>query len=106
MIMDHFRDKWEPLIPTTPSPLPFAPHTIPSSPFQPQPHPLPEPKINPIPAPTEPRITPEEIAEFRRLLDRAREYDRKNNEPDCELEEKKAAIKTIAKALGVDIDFL
>lgn len=50
-------------------------------------------------------ITPEEIAEFRRLLKRAREYDRRNNEPDCELEEKKARLRDLAKELGVTITF-
>lgn len=76
MIMDHYRDKWAPMVPQQP----FV-----------------------WPVPYTPPITPEEIAEFRRLLDRAREYDRRNNEPDCELEEKKEAIRKIAKALGIEI---
>lgn len=51
-------------------------------------------------------ISPEEIAEFRKLLERAREYDRKMNQPECELAEKKAALKQIAAALGIDISFV
>jgi hypothetical protein len=58
------------------------------------------------PAPPTPAISPEEVAEFRRLLDRAREYDARNNEPDCEMADKKAAIKRIADQLGVEIDFI
>lgn len=51
-------------------------------------------------------ITQEEIAEFRRLLDRAREYDRRNNEPDCEMESKKQTLLDMAKQLGIEISFL
>lgn len=50
--------------------------------------------------------TEDEIAEFRLLLERAREYDRKHNEPDCELQEKKDRLKTMAKELGVEIEFV
>lgn len=77
MIFDHYHDKWFPLVPLVPQ------------------YPLPQPAV-----------TPEEVAEFRRLLDRAREYDRRNNEPDCELLEKKRKLKELADVLGVAIDFL
>ena len=50
--------------------------------------------------------TRDEIEEFRKLLERAREYDRRNGEPDCELDEKRQAILAIAKQLGVEISFL
>ena len=55
---------------------------------------------------TPPAITQQEVDEFRRLLERAREYDKKNNEPDCELEEKRQKLLTLAKELGVDISFV
>jgi hypothetical protein len=51
-------------------------------------------------------VTQEEVDEFRRLLERAREYDRKHDEPDCELDEKRRALKTLAKELGADIAFI
>lgn len=86
MIMDHYHDRWYPQI----QPKPFDPITI----------------VNPIPVNPIPAISSEEIAEFRRLLERAREYDRKNNEPNCELAEKKEKILKLAKELGVEIDFL
>ena len=84
MIMDHQHDIWKDRYFTIP--------TVPGFPFQ--------------PAPMPPLPTAQEIEEFRRLLDRAREYDRKNNEPDCELEEKRQKLKKMAKELGVDISFV
>lgn len=40
------------------------------------------------------------------LVKRAAEYDKKNNEPNCELEEKKETIRRLAKQFGVKIRFL
>lgn len=88
MIIDHFNDKWyerwnkniEPVIVPTPV-----------TPFIPEP---------------QPQITQEELKEFKQLLERARKYDQENNQPDCELEEKKTLIKDLAKKLGVEINFL
>lgn len=69
--------------------------------------PLPySPKTQPVYIPTVPLPTQEEVDEFRRLLERAREYDRKNNEPDCEMEEKRQKLLKIAEELGVKIDFV
>lgn len=92
MVMDHYRDEWwhrlnpPPLIPSAPpwTPSPYTP-TVPL-----------------VPRP----VTQEEVDEFRRLLERAREYDRRNNEPDCELDEKRQALKVIAEQMGVDISFV
>jgi hypothetical protein len=92
MIMDHYRDRWYPLTPVPmPQPVPFSPGTG----WQPM------PTIQIAPA-----ISAEEVAEFRRLLDRAREYDKRHNEPDCELDEKREMLKKMAAALGVDISFV
>jgi hypothetical protein len=64
-------------------------------------------KLYPTPEPAgPPAITPAEIEEFRKLLERAREYDRRMNQPDCELDEKRLALKQLARALGVEIVFL
>lgn len=89
MIMDHYQDKWTPAIPFIPNSLPYSP----SLPYIP-------------PTIAIPYITKEEIEEFRKLLERAREYDKKNNEPDCELQEKKDALKALAEKLGIKIDFI
>jgi hypothetical protein len=61
--------------------------------------PLPPPPVVPLP-------TPLEVEEFRRLLERAREYDRRNGEPDCEMDEKRRKLKSLAEQLGVEIDFV
>jgi protein tyrosine phosphatase (PTP) superfamily phosphohydrolase (DUF442 family) len=53
-----------------------------------------------------PQITQAEIAEFRRLLDKARKEDIANNNPDCETESKKKKILELAEQLGIKIDFL
>ena len=78
MVMDHYRDKWSPL--TQPS--------------------------YPTITNREPAITDAEIREFRELLNRAREYDKRNNEPECEMESKKEAVRNLAKILGVDVSFI
>lgn len=78
MVMDHYQEKWEPRLYQTTL-------TVGS---------------------TWPAITPEEVAEFRTLLERAREYDRSTGQPDCELDTKRQAVKSIAKQLGVEIAFL
>jgi len=46
------------------------------------------------------------IRELEELIQKAREYDKKNNQPDCELDEKRQALKKIADDLGVKIKFL
>lgn len=85
LVVDHYTDKWwERLGPGNATPI-----TQPSI------------TINYPPPPS-----PEEIAEFRKLLERAREYDKKNNQPDCDLESKKAALRDIAQHWGIDISFI
>lgn len=81
MVIDHKTDEWTKRYWTQP--------------YQPV------PTIAPLAPPTR-----EEIDEFRRLLDRAREYDKRNHEPDCELESKRAKLRDMAKQLGVEIAFL
>jgi hypothetical protein len=119
MIMDHYGDKWRDRLPGQ-----WPYQEYPTQPWQfPQPFRPPTETAEehaerlrefferhaqtqqPAPAVT-PTITAEEIAEFRQLLERAREYDKRNSEPECELEEKKAAVRQIAKQLGVEINFL
>lgn len=82
MVMDHYIDRWKLYVP---------PNTNTNI----------DPNIS-IATP----ITAAEIAEFRTLLERAREYDRKHNEPACELQEKRDLLKRLAQALGVEIDFV
>lgn len=80
MVIDHYDDSWRRR---------FAPHLT----WQP---------MEPVP------LIPSrsEIDEFRRLLERARKYDKDNSEPDCEMAEKKQKLKALAEQLGVDISFV
>lgn len=113
MITDHFREKWQPQVPG-PYQVPYPPNAIPwpSIPLTPQ-QPIDLEQLNKLLQPKAALPTAEEIAafradmaEFKSLLERAREYDARNNEPNCELESKKAALKAIADHFGVAIDFL
>lgn len=79
MIFDHYHDKWQ---------RQTIPPAIPSIPWTPA-----------FP-------TPEEIAEFRELLERAREYDREHDQPDCETAEKRERLKALADELGIEIEFV
>jgi hypothetical protein len=80
MIYDHYQDKWK-----------QPPYYVPNPP----------PVFVPTGLPTQ-----AEIDDFRKLLERAREYDKKHNQPDCELEEKRQKIKDLAKELGVEVNFV
>lgn len=44
-----------------------------------------------------------EVEEMKELLKKAIEYDKKNNEPHCEIEEKIATLKKIAEWVGIDL---
>lgn len=66
----------------------------------------PQPTVYPPITPPQTYPTQEEIRDFRELLDRAREYDKRNNEPDCEMDDKKKLLKEMADKLGVDISFI
>lgn len=78
MIMDHYWDKWsQPQKPNPPDPIYIS---------------------IPVVLPTQ-----AEIDEFHKLLERAREYDKRNNEPDCELSEKKERLQKLADELGITI---
>lgn len=49
-----------------------------------------------------------DLPEFRRMIEEARQYDIDNNEPECQNEEKFELIRKIAKELGIEeeIDFI
>lgn len=93
--MDHQWETW-----TQPPYYPQQPKVWPTTPV-----PLKVPPKIPIARPVQ-VPSQKEIDEFRRLLERAREYDRRNNEPDCEMDEKKKRLLDLAAQLGVDISFV
>lgn len=106
MIADHFYEKWkrwvpqQPVIPTGPMnpnlpviiPMPGWPQTIPV--------PVQDETAVTLPAP---QLTPEEIEDLRKLLERAKKYDEETGQKECELEEKKRRLIELAEQLGAKI---
>ena len=45
-----------------------------------------------------------QIEDMKKLLLRAKEYDKRNGEPDCEMDEKVALVKRVAELVGVNLD--
>lgn len=45
-----------------------------------------------------------EVEEMKALLKRAKTYDERNNEPNCEIEDKMDFLRKVAKLVGVDLD--
>lgn len=88
MIVDHYNNEWGRKRPQFPFPQP--PLAFPT---------------NPPPNPPKPLITEEELKRFMELLRRAKEYDEKNNQKDCEMESKKETLRKLAEQLGVKIEF-
>lgn len=70
----------------------------------------------PVQQPTGPIILPspisreefdalkKEVMEMKALLKRAKDYDERNNEPECEVDEKMDLLRKVAKLVGVDLD--
>ena len=56
--------------------------------------------------PREVWIQPYFPQQLHELLEKAKKYDEEHNEPDCELDEKRQALKKIAEEMGVEIEFL
>jgi hypothetical protein len=49
---------------------------------------------------------PEWVKELEVMLEKARQYDIDNDQPECEMDEKRLALKKIADEMGVEIKFL
>lgn len=84
MIGDHFNEKWEP----------FKPYVNPYNqlPFQPS------------VSRQEFEALKKEVEEMKKLLIKAKKYDARNNEPNCEIEEKMDFLKKVAALVGIDLD--
>ncbi len=88
MVGDHYREKWQQdyLYPVTiqqPSQWPVIFQGVPQDDFD---------KLK------------AEVEEMKKLLIRAKEYDEKNGEPACEIEEKVALLRKVAQLVGVSLD--
>jgi hypothetical protein len=44
------------------------------------------------------------VEEMRDFLKRAKEYDERNNEPECEVEEKMELLRRVADLVGINLD--
>lgn len=44
-----------------------------------------------------------EVEDMKALLKRAKEYDERNNEPNCEIEEKMKFLRYVASLVGIDL---
>ena len=87
MIVDHFNDKWTKKLEESDS--------LPAWPTQ-----------GWLPPPSPPQLTDEEIADLRKLLERAKEYDARTGQKECELEEKKEKLRRLAAELGAKVEFV
>ena len=87
MIGDYYRDKWNPP----------PPGTFPHGPMAPPGYMIPVSK-------EEFDALKKEVMEMKELLKRAIDYDIKNNQPHCEIEEKMEFLREVAKLVGVDLD--
>lgn len=94
MIGDHYRDRW-------PDQYPWAqPWVLP-----------PNGGAVTITWPSTPAVSREEfealrrdVLEMKELLKKAKAYDERNNEPECEVDEKMDVLRRVAKLVGVDLD--
>lgn len=103
MIGDHYQDKWRghPWLDKM-DPFRISP---PASPWaQPQPDDSSGAKPVVFVSRDEFEALKRDVAEMKELLRRAKEYDERNGEPECEIDEKMALLRRVASAVGVDLD--
>jgi hypothetical protein len=90
MVGEHYTEKWKPYWPDL---TPLAPNAPPG-----------------MPMPTRDITRAEfdalkrDVEEMKALLKRAKEYDERNGEPDCEVDEKMALLRRVAEAVGISLD--
>lgn len=97
MVGDFYTDKWKDLTPSNPIPNPYinTPVTTTGNTM--------DFWKTPWATKQEYDALKKEVEDMKELLKRAIEYDKKNNEPHCEIEEKIATLKKIAEWVGVDL---
>lgn len=109
MIGDHYSKKFAPWDPRLPQPTyPFLPERGPQSPAEIQQELDKMSRLNktvvekPITRQEFNKLR-EDVLEMKELLKRAVAYDKANDEPHCEQDEKIALLKRVAAAVGVDL---
>lgn len=105
MIGDHYKEKFKPyepyIVPAYPAYEPSTPLTPGDFPAYPQVQP--QYVFYPDFSRKEIEALREEVKEMKELLKKAKKYDKDNDEPNCEMEDKVALLKKIAKAVDVDL---
>lgn len=96
MIGDHFTDKWKPLNPLLPSQPPVSPDGIGTTSGG--------GLFANLVSKQEFEALKKEVVEMKELLKKAREYDEKTGQKDCQQEEKIALLRRVAEAVGINID--
>ena len=84
MVMDHYFERWDLPVPGPGPALDFS-------------------FLSPVNR-EEFEILKREVEDLKGLLKAAKKYDRENNQPDCEVEEKVVLLRKIAEAVGIDLD--
>jgi len=96
---DKWDDPWKKLVPNQPiSPI-SPPSKDPYDDFL--------KRLNPTPnSPTREEFEnlKKEVEIMKELLKKSKEYDERNNEPNCEIEEKMDFLRKVASLVGVDLD--
>ncbi len=83
VIGDLYKDKWEPK-PWFPDPYPYIQNEgITRAEFD---------------------ALRKDVQDLKKLLEMAKDYDRKHGEPNCEIEEKMKLLRAVAKAVGINLD--
>lgn len=90
-IGDHYRDKWKEWQPYIPNPNP------PLDPWK-------QIDFSEKVSKAEFDKLKKEVEEMRQLLIKAKIYDEKNNEPNCEIEDKIVFLRKVAELVGVNLD--
>ena len=92
IVIDHYRDKWTPTFtPQEPQQQPwYWATTFP----------------NAAVSRAEFDALKRDVEELKLLVKRAKEYDERNGEPDCEMDEKVELVRKVAELVGVDIEDL
>lgn len=104
MVGDHYNDKFNDWKKYFQPPInPIQPYEFPK-PLKPEKSPF--DKFNDIFPVTREEFNQlkRDVEEMKKLLQKAKTYDEKNNEPDCELEEKMKFLRQIAEAVGINLD--
>lgn len=68
------------------------------------PNPGPYFKANPEVTKAEFEALRKEVMEMKELLKRAKAFDERTGQPDCEMDDKMAILRRVAKAVGIDLE--